>query len=69
VKCKEHGVKVVEVPWARKHSRFTLLFEGYAMLILADMPILKASQALRCNEKSLTRMMRYWVQKAVDKGL
>lgn len=66
VKCKEHGTKVVEAPWARKNSRFTLLFEGYAMLILADMPILKASQALRCNEKSLTRMMRYWVKKAVD---
>lgn len=66
VKCKEHGTKVVEAPWARKRSRFTLLFEGYAMLILADMPILKASRALRCNEKSLTRMMRYWVRKAVD---
>jgi len=66
VKCKEHGTKVVDAPWARKHSRFTLLFEGYAMLILADMPILKASKLLRCNEKSLTRMMNYWVNKAVD---
>lgn len=66
IKCEQHGTKVVDAPWARKHSRFTLLFEGYAMLILADMPILKASKALRCNEKSLTRMMRYWVQKAVD---
>ena len=66
IKCEQHGTKVVDAPWARKHSRFTLLFEGYAMLILADMPILKASKVLRCNEKSLTRMMRYWVQKAVD---
>ena len=67
VKCKKHGIKVVEVAWARKHSRFTLLFEGYAMLILADMPVLKASKLLRCNEKSLTRIMRYWVNKAVNK--
>lgn len=66
IKCEKHGTKVVEAPWARKHSRFTLLFEGYAMLILADMPILKASKALRCNEKSLTKMMRHWVTKAVD---
>jgi len=43
------------------------MFEGYAMLILPDMPILKASQILRCNEKSLTRMMRYWVKEAVDR--
>jgi transposase len=62
VKCKEHGTKVVEALGPRRIAVY-LLFEGYAMLILADMPILKASQALRCNEKSLTRMMRYWVQK------
>ena len=66
VKCSDHKTKVVEAPWARKNSRFTLLFEGYAMLMLADMPILKASKILRCNEKSLTRILRYWVQKAVD---
>jgi transposase len=42
------------------------MFEGYAMLILADMPILKASKLLRCNEKSLVRILRYWVSKAVD---
>jgi transposase len=65
IKCGEHKTKVVEAPWARKNSRFTLMFEGYAMLILADMPILKASKLLRCNEKSLVRIMRYWVNKAV----
>jgi transposase len=57
---------VVDAPWARKTSRFTLLFEGYAMLILADMPIRKASALLRCNEKSLVRIMRHWVGKAVE---
>lgn len=66
ITCDEHKTKVVEAPWARKNSRFTLMFEGYAMLILADMPILKASKALRCNEKSLVVIMRYWVKKAVN---
>lgn len=66
VKCREHGSKVVEAPWARKNSRFTMMFEGYAMLILMDMPILKASRLLRCNEKSLVRILRHWVSKAVD---
>ena len=66
IKCGKHKTKVVDAPWARKSSRFTLLFEGYAMLILADMPILKASKLLRCNEKSLVRILRYWVNKAVD---
>lgn len=65
IKCGTHKTKVVDAPWARESSRFTLVFEGYAMLILADMPILKASKLLRCNEKSLVRIMRHWVGKAV----
>ena len=65
IKCEKHGTRVAGAPWARKNSRFTLLFEGYAMLILADMPILKASTALRCKEKSLVRMLRYWVNEAL----
>ncbi len=67
IRCDKHGTPVVEAPWARKHSRFTLLFEGYAAIILADMPILKASKILRCNEKSLVSIMKYWVDKAVSK--
>jgi transposase len=66
IKCGKHKTKVTDAPWARKSSRFSMLFEGYAMLILADMPILKASKLLRCNEKSLVRIMRHWVNKAVN---
>ena len=29
VNCKEHGVKTSSAPWADKHSRFTLMFEGF----------------------------------------
>lgn len=64
--CDEHKTKVVEAPWARKNSRFTMMFEAYAMLIMTDMPILKASKLLRCGEKALTKILRYWVKKAVD---
>jgi transposase len=42
------------------------MFEGYAVLILADMPIRKAAAVLRCNEKSLVRILRHWVGKAVE---
>ena len=66
MKCKKHGTKVMSAPWARKNSRFTLLFESYAMLLLMDMPILKASRLLRCNEKSLVRILRHWVSQAVE---
>ena len=66
VLCPNCGTKQVNAPFERKNSRFTLLFEGYAMLILADAPIAKAAEWLRCDEKSLTKILRYWVNKAVD---
>lgn len=34
VRCKTHGVKSVEAPWAGKNSRFTLLFEAFAIQVL-----------------------------------
>lgn len=66
VKCKEHGVHVVTAPWAREKSRFTLLFEAYAMLLMADMPVLKVQKAMRCGYKGLVGILRYWVEKAVE---
>lgn len=32
--CPECGVKTVEVPWAGKHGRFTLMFEAFAIAVL-----------------------------------
>jgi transposase len=66
VLCPHCGSVQVNAPFERKNSRFTLLFEGYAMLILADMPVAKTAAALRCDEKSLVKIMRHWVRKAVD---
>ncbi|MDR1033186.1 MAG: transposase, partial [Bifidobacteriaceae bacterium] len=53
VLCSKCGSEQVNAPFERKNSRFTLLFEGYAMLILADMSIHKTAKLLRCNEKSI----------------
>ena len=37
------------------------------MLILADMPRAKAAEILRCNEKSLSAILSYWVNEAVSR--
>jgi len=66
VLCPKCGARQVNAPYERKNSRVTLLFEGYAMLILTDAPIAKAAEWLRCDEKSLTKILRYWVNKAVE---
>lgn len=34
VNCPQHGVKNIAVPWAGKHSRFTLLFEAKVIRLL-----------------------------------
>lgn len=34
VKCPEHGVRQISVPWAEGNSRFTMLFESFAINLL-----------------------------------
>lgn len=67
VQCPHCGVQQVNAPFERKNSRFTLLFEGYAMLLMADMPRAKAARVLRCDEKALAAILNYWVDEAVAK--
>ncbi len=65
VLCEHCGAQQVNAPFERPHSRFTLLFEGYAMMIMSDVPRRKASALLRCDEKSLTSILSYWVNRTV----
>lgn len=37
------------------------------MLILTDMPIERAAKILHCDDKSLTSILRYWVNDALEK--
>jgi len=47
VNCKDHGVKLVKVPWAEKTSRFTLLFERFAIDVMQQCHITGARKILR----------------------
>ena len=46
VKCPEHGVKIVDVPWAEKHSRFTILFERLAIDVLLATQTVKGAMSI-----------------------
>jgi site-specific recombinase XerD len=39
VRCPEHNVRQVLVPWARERSDFTPLFEALVMALVAEMPV------------------------------
>jgi len=64
--CKEHGVKTVQAPWAARHSRFTLLFESFAVELLLHCATIKAAaRLLRLNWHTVNQIMR----RAVKRGL
>ena len=57
----------VQVPWARKGSGFTLLFEALSMaLIEHEMPINKASNLLGEYPQRIWTIFNYWISIAYD---
>ena len=62
-KCPEHGVKRIEVPWARPGSDFTLLFEQAAMSLVKEMPVLAVSRQLEISDKRLWRIVHHYVDR------
>ncbi len=66
VNCASCGVKTIAVPWAAKHSRFTLTFEAFVIDVL---------QAASCVSKAATLLGLGWdsvheiMKRAVRRGL
>ena len=67
VRCPQHGVKRIKVPWARKGSKFTLLFEQAAMMLAREMPVLAAARILEIDDKRLWRVIQYHINQAMNR--
>ena len=65
VDCPDHGVKRATVPWARPGSRFTLLFEQAALILVREMPVLAAARFMGITDKRLWRIVEHYVRRAV----
>lgn len=65
IKCPDHGVKLVQVPWARKGSGFTLLFEQAALALVREMPVNAAARIIEVTDKRLWRIVQHYVSKAI----
>ncbi len=64
--CPEHGVRVVDVPWAGDGDRFTLMFAAFAIqVMLSCRSVAKAAKLLRLDWKAVQRLM----ERAVEHGL
>mgnify|MGYP002634703641 CR=1 FL=1 len=67
IKCKEHGVKLVSVPWAEKGSHFTLLFEALVIKWLEVAPVSSVSERMNIDWNSALRIQHRAVQRGLDR--
>lgn len=65
VNCAEHGVRAVRLPWAEPQSRFTLLFERFAIEVLLQTSVEAAARLLRLSWDEAWAIQ----QRAVERGL
>ena len=68
ISCTKCGVKQINVPWARKGSGFSLLFEALAMTLVAHMPVAAAARLVGEHDTRLWRIVFHYVKAAVACG-
>jgi transposase len=66
VECKQHGIQTVKASWCEPNSRFTLLFERFAIAVLQATKVqMKAAQLLRLTAGQIHDLM----ERSVARGL
>ena len=63
VKCKSCGIRLVDVPWARPGSGFTLLFEALIMTLAKAMPVKTIAEFVGEHDTRLWRVIHHYVDK------
>jgi transposase len=64
ISCGEHGVRQVRLPWAEVKSRFTILFESFAISVLRELGVAGAQRILRLSRDEAWEI----VKRAVTRG-
>lgn len=65
-RCSKCGVKTIAVPWAEKHSRFTWMFEAFAIRVLqACSNVKRATELLKLHWDTVHAI----IERAVGRGL
>ena len=64
VSCPNCGVVLVNVPWARQHSGFSLLMESLIMIMSYDMPISKIAELYNEDDGKIWRVVDHYVNEA-----
>ena len=67
IKCTEHKVRQVGVPWARAGSGFTLLFDALLMQLMTVMPVKSVANIVGEHDTRLWRVLNHYVSEARKK--
>jgi transposase len=62
--CKVHGPLVVQVPWSRPNSGFTLLFEVLILTLMKSMPASAIARLIGEHDTLIWRIVRHHVDEA-----
>jgi hypothetical protein len=68
IKCSNCGVRLINVPWARTDSGFTLLFEAYIMKLAPSMPVQRISELVSEHDTRLRRLIHHHVMEAREQA-
>lgn len=66
VKCDEHKVKLIDVPWSNSKTGFTILFEELVMKLAKKMSILSISKLLEESNGRLWRIVKRHANEYVE---
>jgi transposase len=64
IKCPDHKIRTVEVPWARPGSGFTLLFEAMLVEFAKVMAVSSIADLIDEHDTRVWRVIRHYVDKA-----
>ena len=67
IRCSKCGLRLVDVPWARSGSGFTLLFEAVIMILAKSMPVNTIASFVGEHDTRLWRVLHHYVDEARDK--
>jgi len=68
IDCPDHGVKTVDVPWARPGTGFTLLMEAFILVLVQNgMTAAQAARLVDEHDTRLWRVLRHYVDEARER--
>lgn len=68
IRCGKCGLRLVDLPWARSGSGFTLLFEALIMILAKSMPVNTIASFVGEHDTRLWRVLHHYVDEARDKA-